>query len=851
MAKDKKSVYNRGEMNRTQSDAANDNAYSKIINEVKEEEHENEYLESILEEAKYFSEKEKFESLAKTFSEEEKPEIFSTKNKKIKVKTINPLEIDVSNDANTKSPTASDNSSENASQNITEVKSGGTQENISQDTKIETTINAEKIIEGNQNIIQLINNAWKDDKTTNSKGKNDNQQMNVQIADNGDVMSYQPKSRTVNVNVNSNMRDNVKEQYEEFNKNSGYRTNKSDEAKKTKKNIKNNKLGNKKTNNKKNLLGDIAGFIGMIKADSVKRKKLHNIAEYTEQGQEKQIYRQINRNVRATNINSVILFFLMIVSVIGSLALCSYASDMISHYTNAPIIFAVCNLIIVIIADILLGSTIFNGLMTLLKFKGNSDTAIAFACVTCTIQSVCALFLAYKFYYGVYYYYTAVLMICAFTNMLGKNIKYKRGGINFKFISSKNKNYTVNFIQDRRLSKQMAAGIINKNPVIAYQNESEFISDFTKLSFDSNDKSEVVSSKLAPFTVLVSIVMGVVYGMLNGDTIGGIMTAALMSVVSIPVSNLLIVNVPLRRFGRELIKKGAIISSYPAVMKFTQTNTVIADAYELYANNVKLLEIKQFNTFRFEDALFYAATALKEAKSPLVYAFSKYLNENSNKLPPQVDSWVYEDELGLVAWVNNARVIIGSREIMQKYGIALPDISYQERKTNSDIAFISFSGKLVAMLALQYTPQKSIYNEVKRAELNGINILVSTTDNNITHEKIVKDFDLSQRSIKVMTSGHTMVSRTQTLEIADKSRAYIVTRGSTASMLRVISGCMKLKNVFNIGVALQTIAVILGMIIMALLCITAAVSYVKLTYLIIYMVTWPIAIYLIHLMYKP
>ncbi len=847
MAKDKKRAYNSREKNSTLNDAIDNNSYNDIINEVKEEELEAEYLESILEEAKYFSEKEESENLAKAFNVESKPEIFSTKNRKIKFKTINPLEIDTLNDEETKPPKA-ENLANKEPKNIVEDKSENIQEDIRQDTKIETTINAEKIIEGGQSTVQRTSSVLKEEKNDSQRTKSDTKPISQSLFDNGDVVSYQPKSRTVNVTVNSNMSDSVKEQYDKFSQNS---YNKSNSPNKAKKHIKNKRLKNKRPKANKSVLTDVREFVGVLKSDSQKRKKLHSVAEYTEVGQEKQIYRQINRNVRATNINSVILFFLMLVSVIGSLALGSYAVDIISHYTNAPMIFAICNLVITIVADILLGSTIFDGLVTLFKFKGNSDTALSFACVTCNIQSVCALFMANKFYYGVYYYYTAVLMICAFTNMLGKNIIYKRSKINFKFISSEHKKYTVNFTQDRRLSKQMAAGIINKNPVIAYQNESKFISDFVKLSYNSNDKSEVVSSAIAPFTVLISIVIGIIYGMLYNDTMGGIMTTTLMSAVSVPVSNLLIVNVPLRRFGKELIRKSAVISSYPAVMKFTQTNTVIVDAFELYANSVKLLGIKQFNTFRFEDALFYAATALKEAKSPLAHAFAKYLRENSNRPSPQVDSWVYEDELGLVAWVNNERVIIGSREIMKKYNVVLPDVSYEERKTNSDIAFVSFSGKLVAMLTLKYTPQKTIYNEIKRAELNGINILVSTTDNNITHEKVVKNFDLSQRSIKVMTSGHTMASRVQSSEVADKSRAYIVTRGSSASMLRVISGCMKLKNVFDIGVALQTIAVILGMIIMTLLCMTATVSYINLTYLIIYMITWPIAIYLIHLIYKP
>ncbi|MDQ9813114.1 hypothetical protein RFZ01_01430, partial [Acinetobacter pittii] len=55
---------------------------------------------------------------------------------------------------------------------------------------------------------------------------------------------------------------------------------------------------------------------------------------------------------------------------------------------------------------------------------------------------------------------------------------------------------------------------------------------------------------------------------------------------------------------------------------------------------------------------------------------------------------------GYVAWCDHCRVVLGTREMMQDEGIALPALDYEKRYTkegSSHVLYLAVSGKLYAM----------------------------------------------------------------------------------------------------------------------------------------------------------
>lgn len=74
-----------------------------------------------------------------------------------------------------------------------------------------------------------------------------------------------------------------------------------------------------------------------------------------------------------------------------------------------------------------------------------------------------------------------------------------------------------------------------------------------------------------------------------------------------------------------------------------------------------------------------------------------------------VDDLVYEDGMGLSAWVDGKRVLIGSRELMLNHEIQSPDRDYELKfRRTAEVLYILQFGELTAMFIVIYNPSPDV-----------------------------------------------------------------------------------------------------------------------------------------------
>ena len=56
--------------------------------------------------------------------------------------------------------------------------------------------------------------------------------------------------------------------------------------------------------------------------------------------------------------------------------------------------------------------------------------------------------------------------------------------------------------------------------------------------------------------------------------------------------------------------------------------------------------------------------------------FDSVVAETEETLP-EVESVLYEDEIGLVGWIKSERILVGSRTLMEKYSVEVPNMEYE------------------------------------------------------------------------------------------------------------------------------------------------------------------------------
>ena len=573
--------------------------------------------------------------------------------------------------------------------------------------------------------------------------------------------------------------------------------------------------------------------------DTVKEENSKPVEDYTGEEDEKSILYELNHNIRKLFMRSLLSGIIAVVVVVLTIVTRIFPSAICSAVPFAPAAYAILLFVLMAASLVLNRVAMLSGLSPLVHIKGNSDTAVAVAGAAGMIQIIVSFFCLGDLNGFHVNYYTVIPMLAFFANNVGKLYMVLRVKDNFKFVSSKGQKYASKIYNNESVAMQMMSGTAADRPIIAYQHKTEFPSNFLKISY-APDPSEDLASKLAPITTIASIIIAVMYGVVKLSFADALNAFALITAVSVPVATLLSVNAPVRKLCKTLLSYGSMLSGYPSVKQFCDSTAIMIDANELFpAESISLEGIKTFEDYSIDESLLCGIAILKEAQNPIANAFDSVVAETEETLP-EVESVLYEDEIGLVGWIKSERILVGSRTLMEKYSVEVPNMEYEEKYTSQgrQVTYLSRAGRLVAMFVTRYTPDAQLKAEMQRAETNGISFLIRTTDYNVTNDLIAKLYDLFYRSIKVLPTGLGNVLKEAEDTVEETSRSYLITNGKAASLARAVTGCVKIKHNISLSIIIQLIAVIFGLLVASTLSLYAGVQVMGSLEVLIYALFW-------------
>lgn len=573
--------------------------------------------------------------------------------------------------------------------------------------------------------------------------------------------------------------------------------------------------------------------------DTVKEENSKPVEDYTGEEDEKSILYELNHNIRKLFMRSLLSGIIAVVVVVLTIVTRIFPNAICSAVPFAPAAYAILLFILMAASLVLNRVAMLSGLSPLVHIKGNSDTAVAVAGAAGMVQIIVSFFCLGDLNGFHVNYYTVIPMLAFFANNVGKLYMVLRVKDNFKFVSSKGQKYASKIYNNESVAMQMMSGTAADRPIIAYQHKTEFPSNFLKISY-APDPSEDLASKLAPITTIASIIIAVMYGVVKLSFADALNAFALITAVSVPVATLLSVNAPVRKLCKTLLSYGSMLSGYPSVKQFCDSTAIMIDANELFpAESISLEGIKTFEDYGIDESLLCGIAILKEAQNPIANAFDSVVAETEETLP-EVESVLYEDEIGLVGWIKSERILVGSRTLMEKYSVEVPNMEYEEKYTSQgrQVTYLSRAGRLVAMFVTRYTPDAQLKAEMQRAETNGISFLIRTTDYNVTNDLIAKLYDLFYRSIKVLPTGLGNVLKEAEDTVEETSRSYLITNGKAASLARAVTGCVKIKHNISLSIIIQLIAVIFGLLVASTLSLYAGVQVMGSLEVLIYALFW-------------
>lgn len=473
-----------------------------------------------------------------------------------------------------------------------------------------------------------------------------------------------------------------------------------------------------------------------------------------------------------------------------------------------------------LLVGICLNLRVIWGGFTALFHGGDQDTPAALGMILAVIQGVALAFLgdgtvttrSFSCLIG------CAALVGLWLNLWGKRLLFTRMVRNFELVGNSRMKKAVTPVENREEAFELGRGLAIGSPDVAYSRNGADLEGFVYHSYapDMGESAARIPMLLMPLFAVLGGVFSFFFLSHNGvsQTVFHVLSGACGCMqIALPVTLLLSGNAPFHWFGKRLRAGRIMLSGYDGVSAFKDTDVLALDASDLFpAGSISLKSIKSASNQSLDRSIMDVAGVVYMADCPLKPLFENILQGKTNLLP-EVDTLVYEEEMGISGWVMGYRVLVGTKKLMENHGVIVPETDYEEKYNEFGLkaVYLSTQGILSAIFLVKYSPNPKIMAGLQRAVKEGMSFHIYSCDPNITKELICKMFRLPAASVRIMGAVPRRIYKQQ-MEQETPLEAVLSYEGNAGAFCRGVCAAKKLYRVIRLGVILQTLFVVLGVV---------------------------------------
>lgn len=512
-----------------------------------------------------------------------------------------------------------------------------------------------------------------------------------------------------------------------------------------------------------------------------------------------------------------------------------------------PLTFIAVNFALLLITVLANSSIVGGGLISLLTFKPDTDSLTSLSAVASVVQGA-VLTMMPKHVMDpathLYLFIPALALLCCNIGRLMYINRVDRGS---RIVSGNYDKYAIVKMEDLALARELTRGLDMEDPSVAVSIKADTLTGYEEAAYAS-DFSENLSRILAPICLIASIAVAVTGYFLSDDrnVFAALTSFAALTAVCSPLTASIAASMPLGRMSRKLHKEGAMIAGYEAADNLSDVSAVVLNATDLFtAKDITLFSVKPFAEKRIDEALLDAASLICATDSTLTGIFSNIIQGQKSLLRP-VENITYEDGMGLAAWVNKKRVLIGNRTLMQHYGVDTPSKDFETKycRDHRDILYLANSGELSAMFVLGYSANEEVQEMLDHLADQNIAIVVNTNDPNVTAEKICRLYDFPMEDIRIVPA-QAREALTEYLAPRETAPAQAAHMGTASSLVSTVCASYSVRTAVVLATMIQFIGVILGYGVLAFFVFTGASAHLTPDLVAVYMAIWAVLVMVI------
>lgn len=451
-----------------------------------------------------------------------------------------------------------------------------------------------------------------------------------------------------------------------------------------------------------------------------------------------------------------------------------------------------------------------NGLTRLIRFRADTDSVAAVALVGSAAVCVSNVFTSI-FTHETRPCFLPCVIFTLLLHSVGKLLIVSRELTNLRFASRRFNCYGLTIVEEEMRADAFTRGVLADYPILATMRHTNSLIDFRKYTY-SADLADRFCRGIAPVTTIAALAVSIILTALRGDTPAYFLHLFSMFTTAASCAAItFVVNLPLLKAARRMVRHGALLLGYQSVDDFYDTNAVMIDAASFFPEgSVRIAGVKMFVGGKTREVLLSAASLAHCAGSVFASAFHDVLQDQEIPYAP-VDNYVYEDSMGLSGWIHSQRVLLGNRELMKAHNIeGLPSRQRESEMvgSNQEAVYLSVSGSLAAMFLIELTADAQVEFCAKKAIRHDICLVLRSVDPMITIDKMSRLFGIPKDTIKIIPARMHPDYYTETAPVEQLSASMACT-GSFVSVAQLVIGAKVLRKAGMFGVFIQAVGALL------------------------------------------
>lgn len=268
--------------------------------------------------------------------------------------------------------------------------------------------------------------------------------------------------------------------------------------------------------------------------------------------------------------------------------------------------------------------------------------------------------------------------------------------------------------------------------------------------------ADIISGWFVPIVVGIAVISSLVW-LISGES-GAFALSVFVSVlvVACPCALGLATPTAIMAGTGKGAEYGILIKSGLALETAHKIDTVVFDKTgTLTEGKPKVTDVIPFNGFSENDIIYCAASAEKGSEHPLGEAILKF-TADKNIIPDSINKFEALPGRGIIAELNEAKVLLGNIKLMQENDIDISkSISDFERlsEEGKTAVFISKNGMLKGIIAIADPIRSESAEAVKQLQKLNCEVIMLTGDNKRTASAIAERVGINRVFAGVMPDG--------------------------------------------------------------------------------------------------